>query len=931
MLRVFDNIGVAVQRSAAMAFPLLVIVHDALPEAVNNTREATTTATFSFLPTDDGAYGGNSGTSFSFSAHDSTGHTTQNNSTTNPAATASAPPETNDSHNRQTSSAGEGEKSVSSPGHVSRFNEENRHLGKLKTSVDGPLNEAFVLGQLKGGIAQKEAIMVTLLNLRLGNVCLLHFIDVSTPSYENFVTAMPSQQTTQSTPRVHVFPPVFFSQKEAAVKAEAGHGAATAGIAASMGTYPFVLAGAELTPASLHHAVKMCLQLPITESLSISGLTRNFANDPRYQMLLGGGSGGGEGGIRDNSEDPNTFVHVVGRMSAEARRQTDTERAARESLMTRPAAAAPAPASATAASAQPAKAAAVPASGTPNAAPRPPSGMHLVQIDNLPPRGSKRKTILTSANMTARTVWVEVEKAIEKAQADVAEAKAASDWDGVDCEIAKDTFYLEIDPATPHGQNEEASDGGAASQTRSIHSAAEAATVQLQQYPSGTKIHVFRVGAAKSLPEPPESKPAAAAAHESEPSKGDDEELVVVCDGDTCRRVPKREAEEIEKKKKHAEQPATKVEAPPAAPPSSITIRCSLPDGRTEAVSAIDPQHDTLRSRLRPPIAALLNTQDFAFVCPFPPPAKRFTADDESNPLVDVGVRASCALRVVLTGGSGGAKPSAAPAAKTASPAFQVDPSQAAASSGIMAQVMRMMRGASAGSAGPAAPPAASRPGINPRPQSASSAVGGGGGGFRTMAEMRAAEEGDDREEARQELMREQMQKMMAAAGQRQGHGNRGESSNTDPHGAHPSSAAAPGGAEGDDSQRSQIRAMEDFFRRFQQQQQQQQRKGGAKKSNRYFGGDSTEFMSAPAEGDGEDDDDDGKGEEQPQQQRVQAFGGVGRRLADGQAIDHPPTTTDAEGGRQGAPQASQQSEQTQQQQPAGGNEETDAVSKKNQ
>lgn len=556
MLRTLTNIGEALERSTATEFPLLVIVTAALPDMSHlNALEATrTTARYSFLP----------------------GHL--------PTAASSD----------ECTSGGVNHI-------VDPFNKENATLGVLRAANSFGLNGSFPLASVRGGAAQKEALSVTLLESKLGNVCFIHWVEEGTPAYEQFsaVGGQTPTGTPPTVPRVHVFSP------------------------ATRGWQSIVIGGDLLTPLRLKKAVLSALQL-------------TPATLPTLKQQ---------------------FLENVEEMNRETRRRQMIDRA--EQVM------AARPILPTAHTSPPA--AEIPRPAVP--------AMHILHVDGLPNR--KRKSILSNNCTTLRTVWNEVCQHLRSLEAAVSEAKAAGDWDGVTYPAPDGPIILVVE------------DDKGKELTR-VSSVEAAEVVKVQAFPSGALVRVVLPSWQQpSLPhesavEPQSQAPLLKPDTSRGPAGGannvDDE---VLCDGNTCRR----RTHQLDSLGAPPTSPtAEEVLTSPVTP--SIAIRLSLPDGRTESVRGLDPTVHTLRSQVRPTVAALLGHSKFYFAVTYP--NKRIDVEtEEGQPLEAIGLRSSAALRVVATEVS--ERPASATNRVTADGRYYVSPAEAASGSGILHQLTRLM------------------------------------------------------------------------------------------------------------------------------------------------------------------------------------------------------------------------------------------------
>ncbi|KAH9597447.1 hypothetical protein LSM04_006665 [Trypanosoma melophagium] len=568
------------------------------------------------------------------------------------------------------------------------------------------INTSFNMGSeslTNNGAAQRRAFEVILQESRLSSVTVVHFMDPASPAHQLFIAAVP--ESSQVVPRLHIFP-------------------------ASQQMMPrSVLTGATLTPGYICEAVRFVLRIPpLTKVTEAMGEFVQHVEEVNAAVRHTGTNAGSYDSHILHSTSPT--ARVGNRTSNSGVSQTGSAAVDRK-------------------------------------------GLHFIALNGL----DKREVIVTSPGMTLRTVWIKVQQAL-------ARRREATDL-GVEMRPRSGTtFVLRVEPPTT-GENTNSNS------VVELHSIEEASKMDIHTLPHNTVVtvvqsdspvggHTTPVPAASAVPSMQsggtnsDDKNSSGLVREEEGSpKKSKAAAVVECEGVVCkapfptssktveseRKIKERKQGEEEEEREEKQQkshsspvvttPAsleneeektktTTTAAAAAATSSSVNIRCSLPDGNTHTVADLDPTVATLSEHVRPQVTPLVGNTSFVFACPYPP--RRFTAEEETETLEKIGIRTSCALRVVLTGG---ASSSTTPAPR------HVD----TASFGLMGLVSSLL------GRGPAVQPTTSSVGgnANMRPSAGASntAPTRSGGRFRTMAELRAAEEEEEnRREARNEQMR---------------------------------------------------------------------------------------------------------------------------------------------------------------------------------
>ncbi|CAC9543416.1 conserved hypothetical protein [Leishmania infantum JPCM5] len=694
MLHKYDKIEDAMAACVSLEYPLIVALHDKLPSFLNNADEATRGSgasgvaggrsaaglTFSFLPTSRSMAMIQSNSSFFADGSDSceASHTAPDLA----AAVAN-------------SSLGY----LMRPANLTAAAAANASL-MAQALADGEelaLVPDFPLGSVQGGAAQREALLVTFLESRLGSVMLLHLIEAETPDYAAFSTAVPAAPGIPGTalPRVHIFFPP------------------------SAGMAPVVLSGSSLTPQSVYNCVQMGLlklkvhTSPATASGSTDELLSFFsttvaAMNREYARAR----------QRANSASPisdSSTAPLLQQRHSDPAATTGTAADGEKPTTTAPIVAVPAQRAKGTSSSDALEAA------------------HLIRVAGLPmsfttsaTARAAHKTILTTSSMTLQTVWRVVEKHLEWAQREVQQAQAASTWNGVTPPKpgAKFTFTIESS-ATP-----------AEAAAVTVTTREEAARVRLQDYPRNTVFQVHFDGVAPPSPQPAVPAPAAATTSALRPNR-------YMCEGDVCRwRVPE-DTPAPAAAAAAAAPPAPKAES--ALSPASVRLRCSLPNGKTLDLAQLDPSVATLRDDVRPAVADALGYDNFVFVCAYPP--RRYSIEtDEPLPLKDVELGRSSALRVVSLDGPTSPDASSRGSQPQQQPGHTRQMLVNAASS-----LMAMLAGALGNQGGaPAAAAAPASPGTRQSQQQRRT--------FNSMAEMLAANEEAERQTAMERLRQEQEQ-----------------------------------------------------------------------------------------------------------------------------------------------------------------------------
>lgn len=736
MLRKYEKIDDAMSACVALEYPLIIVVHSKLPTNLNNAEEAArgsgsgTAPTYSFLPP---SY--STGTSNAFMNASLYSSSLFTNDTVPLESTLAAPSQ--DAANANASLG-----YLMRPANLSATAVTDRAVvaAAVADGEELTLVNNFPLGSLQGGAAQREALLITLLESRLGSVTLLHLIEEGTPAYDSFSAAVPpvlngaggTAAAAPTLPRVHVF------------------------YAPKVGLSPMVLHGATLTPQNLFSCVQMGFMQP-----------RN-----RAEGGDGGHSVGGNNAVLNASAAASSlrsfFTSTVASMNREY------ERSRQHATLPGPSHNGPASTTPTTAEAGVGGAAAAPpiiaapavrAAGVSRADAL--AMAHLISVAGLPtcfstgpipgsPGGSgaasttpsSHKTILTTPAMTMQTVWRAVEKHLDWAQHEVQLAQEASMWNGVTPPKPGAKFTLTVAKSD--------TEGGSAVEVTTL---AEAARVRLQDFPRNTVVHVIfedwspventdaPVQQQQQQQTPPQQKPSPAAINSSAPPSE------YVCEGDVCRR---RLPGEVDTKPSEAPPvspplPASSSSSSPTSPPApaaSIKLHCSLPNGKTLAVDQLDPNVDTLQAGVRPQVEAALGYSNFIFVCAYP--AKRYSPEvDEPRLLKDIGLTRSSALRVVAVDGAG------APSAASA-PGQSAQASSSKATRQMLANAASSLLGMFGGRR------------ANPHTSGGAppSAPAGPRRTYNSMAEMLAANEAAERETAIERLRQEQQQQQQPFMGQ---------------------------------------------------------------------------------------------------------------------------------------------------------------------
>ncbi|GET92607.1 hypothetical protein, conserved [Leishmania tarentolae] len=709
MLHKYDKIEDAMAACVSLEYPLIITLHDKLPSSVNNADEATrgsggsggvtsgrraTDLTFSFLPSSRSMVMAQSNSSFLADGSDS-----GEISRTSPDLAAST----------ANSSLGY----LMRPANLTAAAAENASA-VAQALADGEelaLVPDFPLGSVQGGAAQREALLVTFLESRLGSVTLLHLIEAGTRDYAAFSTAVPAAPGTLSTalPRVHIFFPP------------------------SAGMAPVVLSGSLLTPQTVYNCVQMGLLKPkvhtspamtsggADELLSFFSTTVSAMNREYMRARQ-----------RTSSASPISDINAAPR-----REQCHSDPAA----TTRSGADGEKPTTAAPIVAVPAQR----AKGTSSSNAL--EAAHLIRVAGLPmtfttsaKTSAAQKTILTTPSMSLQTVWRVVEKHLEWAQREVQQAQAASTWNGITPPKPGAKFTFTIQP----------SETSTEATAVTVTTREEAAKVRLQEYPHNTVVQVHFDGVAQPPPQPAvrvpaASTPTAAPAAAQRPSQ-------YVCEGNVCRRRTPEDSAAPAADAATTASPAPKAEsalAPASTAGSaatSVRLRCSLPNGKTLDLAQLDPSVATLRDDVRPAVADALGYNNFIFVCAYPP--RRYSIEtDEPLPLKEVELGRSSALRVVSLDSP------APPDASSRGPQTQQQPGRARqmlvnAASSLMAMLAgsRDNQGEApgAGATATAAPPPGTRQSQRQRRA------------FNSMAEMLAANEEAERQTALERLRQEQ-------------------------------------------------------------------------------------------------------------------------------------------------------------------------------
>jgi hypothetical protein len=735
MLHKYEKIDEAMRACVALEFPLVVMVHGALPtnlyHAEEATRDSSAVPTYSFLPP---SY--NTGTSQAFLSASINGSSSLFTDDAVPFESTLAAP----SQDAAVANADLGY--LMRPANLPATADRAAVAEAVASGEELTLVKDFPLGNLQGGAAQREALLITLLESRLGSVTLLHLIEEGTPAYESFSAAVPVPATsgggTAVLPRVHIFYPP------------------------TVGLSPMVLHSAALIPQSLHNCVQMGLLRPRNRTEGSSG-----SGAPAVPISASAAA----------SSLRTFFTSSVTAMNAEHERS-------RQHPAGGPAAVAAPPVMSTPA---------VRATGVSHVDAL--AAAHLISLTGLPTcfstgpipgsnaatTNSSHKTILTTPAMTMQTVWRAVEKHLDWAQHEVQQAQAASMWNGVMPPKPGAKFTLTVAQSS---NNNSTSETTATKPAVVVTTPAEAAQVRLQDLPRNTVVQVKFEGwpqsenAAASAAEEQSKQPAQQEQQQQQqstpaPSSSSD----YVCEGDVCRR--RQPGEVLDKaSEKASAQASTTPDSPPASAaspspssssphsptpssgaatattvPTSIKLHCSLPNGKTLDVDQLNPATDTLQANVRPAVEEALGYSSFLFVCAYPP--KRYSAEgDEPRLLKDIGLLRSSALRVVSLDGPGSPDAASAPGQKQQQQQQQQGGAARQILSSAASSLLGMFGGrrTNATSSGTAPPP----PGNAHSSVPASAPAGGLRRTYNSMAAMLAANEEAERETAMERLRQEQ-------------------------------------------------------------------------------------------------------------------------------------------------------------------------------
>ncbi|KAG5466132.1 hypothetical protein LSCM4_01274 [Leishmania orientalis] len=715
MLHKFDKIEDAMAACVSLEYPLIVTLHDKLPNFLNNADEATRGSGTV------GIAGGRSaaGLAFPFLPASHTAITRASSSLFADASDSWEPSHAAPDLAVTTANASLG--CLMRPANLTAAAAANASV-MAQAVADGEelvLVPDFPLGSVQGGAAQREALLVTLLESRLGSVTLLHLIEAETPDYAAFSAAVQVAPGTPAAalPRVHIFFPP------------------------SAGMAPVVLSGKLLTPQNLYNCVQMALLKPKVHaspataaggadeltsffSAAVSAMNREYTRARQQSSLASSNS--------DSSAAPLL-----------QQRHSDPSSTAKTGLDgQQPAAAAPI--------------VAVPAQrarGVTNMDAL--EAAHLISVAGLPMSFTTsatvvaaHKTILTTPSMTLQTVWRAVEKHLEWAQREVQQAQAASTWNGIAPPKPGAKFTFTIEPSATSKEVVAVT----------VATMEEAAKVRLQDYPRNTVVQVRFEGVSPPLT-PPSLAVAAPAtavpAAVTTPASGPAEYM---CEGDVCRRRAPDGTPASAAAAAADARPLPQAESAPtaasasaseaAALASSVRLRCSLPNGKTLDVAQLDPSLNTLRADVRPAVADALGYNNFVFVCAYPP--KRYSTEaDEVLPLKEVGLGRSSALRVVPLDGPAPPNASSSGAQQQQQQKQQPGPTRTMLFSAA-SSLMAMFAGARGDQGGaPGTVDAAS-------PSPASSQAQRQRRTYNSMAEMLAANEEAERQKAMERLRQEQ-------------------------------------------------------------------------------------------------------------------------------------------------------------------------------
>lgn len=712
MLHKYDKIEDAMAVCVSLEYPLIVALYDKLPSFLNNADEATRGSgtsgvaggrsaagqRYSFLPTSRSMTTIQSNSSFFLEGSDSVeaSHTAPDIA----AATAN-------------SSLGY----LMRPANLTAAAAANASL-MAQALADGEelaLVPDFPLGRVQGGAAQREALLVTFLESRLGSVTLLHLIEAETPNYAAFSNAVPAAPGTPDTalPRVHIFFPP------------------------SAGMTPVVLSGSLLTPQSVYSCVQMGLLKPKVRtspatasggtdellsffSTTVSAMNREYARARQ----------------RANSASPISDLSAAPlpqQCHRDPAATTRTTADGEKPTTTAPIVAVPAQRAKGTSSSDALEAA------------------HMIRVAGLPmsfttsaTARTAHKTIITTSSMTLQTVWRVVEKHLEWAQHEVQQAQAASTWNGTTPPKPGAKFTFTVEP----------SETSTEATAVTVATREEAAKVRLQDYPRNTVVQVHFDGVAPPPQQPAAPATTAATTPALRPSQ-------YVCEGDVCRwQVPEdtpapaaaaAKTAPPAPKAESALDPASVAASTAASTTASVRLRCSLPNGKTLDLAQLDPSVATLRNDVRPAVADALGYDNFVFVCAYPP--RRYSIEaDEPLPLKEVELGRSSALRVVSLDGPASPDASSRGAQQQQQPGNTRQMLVNAASS-----LMAMFAGAR-GNQGGALGAAADSSSLDTRQSQRQRRT------FNSMAEMLAANEEAERQTAMERLQQEQTQQGLGSS-----------------------------------------------------------------------------------------------------------------------------------------------------------------------
>lgn len=186
--------------------------------------------------------------------------------------------------------------------------------------------------------------------------------------------------------------------------------------------------------------------------------------------------------------------------------------------------------------------------------------------------------------------------------------------------------------------------------------------------------------------------------------------------------------------KKRPSLPLTKGESSPPTQrnkPEFISVRCSLPSGTSLTIEKLSPSSSSIRENVRPVVRENLGHDEFDLVRVGPPPQRLSREEHEGQPLQEIGITTSSALRVVVH--SDAALPqTSAPRPQTVSGGADTNPGRLSSMQGL--QSLMGMFNAQNRVSGSAAPPSG---GVNA--QRPSRPVTSSSSNIRTLDDVLAA------------------------------------------------------------------------------------------------------------------------------------------------------------------------------------------------